>query len=285
MRSGETMHALSRGALTVLITLGMVLAPGVAVADPSGSGSSSDGSSDGSPNAPGGDSPSGTAPTDSGQGAGGGPAPDDPGGPPASKLGSDPTEMSPIDKADLAKRLADIDAEVAEVVTLRQQVDSDPGFLPEVVAVVDDEADVLVTEQQLVHALADQQGITAPAAPFAPATAIPPNYANMSLDQLMLQVNTDRQSWLDAQVRAQSAQVKANSDNLAALKDKVQDPNLSQSEKDAITAEIDSLTSATQSQMIEFQSTMDQYTQTSEGLANWLAKDAQSLNTLTGNLR
>jgi hypothetical protein len=198
--------------------------------------------------------------------------------------------MSPDDKADLAKRLTDIDAEVGDVVTRRQQVDTDPGFEPEVAAVVDNEADELVTEQQLVHALADAQGITtpppvAPDAPPPPATAIPPNFANMSLDQIMLQVNTDRQSMLDAQVRAQAAQLKANNDKLVALNDKVQDPNLSQSEKDAITAEIDSLTSTTQSQMMQFQSTMDQFTRTSEGLANWLAKDAQSLSTLTGNLR
>ncbi|CAN5554401.1 hypothetical protein BH09ACT8_BH09ACT8_18800 [soil metagenome] len=278
------MNALSAAALSLLVSLGMAVAPGVAVADPSDSGSSSDGSSDGSPRAPSGASPSGNAPAADGGVDGA------PGGPPTSTFGSDPTEISAADKADLANQLTEIDAEVAEVVTLRQQADSDPSFEPEVVAVVDDEADELITEQQLVHALADEQGITtpplvAPNAPPQPATATPPKYENMSLDQIMLQVNTDRQSMLDAQVGAQAAQLKATSDELAALNEKVQDPNLSQGEKDAIKAEIDSLTSTSQLEMTQFQSTISKFNQTSEGLANWLAKDAQSKNLINGNLR
>jgi hypothetical protein len=90
---------------------------------------------------------------------------------------------------------------------------------------------------------------------------------------------------LDAQVRAQAAQMKANNDKLVALNEKVQDPNLSQAERDAAKTEIGSLTSTSQSQMMQFQSTFTQFNRTSEGLANWLAKDAQSLSTLTGNLR
>ncbi|MEZ0294968.1 MAG: hypothetical protein ACAI35_00785 [Candidatus Methylacidiphilales bacterium] len=48
---------------------------------------------------------------------------------------------------------------------------------------------------------------------------------------------------------------------------------------------IDNLTSTSQLEMTQLQSVMNKFNQTTEGLSNWLSKDSQSKNTITGNLR
>ena len=273
------MHAVRGGAVAVLVSVGLMMAQGVVVAEPSGSGSTSEGAS-------GGNSPSANGSDDTGSAG----APEDTGsgGSPSSTPGSDPDDVSPDAKSELVNDLAKIDAEVAEVATLRGQVHDDPGFVPEAVAMVDTEADELIREQQLVHSIADEQGIGAPppsTATAAPPPPVPPKYANTSIDQIMMQISLDRQSMLDAQQRTQAAQIKAQNDRLVELNTKLQDPNLSQLEKDVVKTQIASLTSTSQLEMTQLNSVMNKFNQTTAELSNWLSKDAQSKNTITGNLR
>ena len=348
-QSGGSMHTAHVGALAVLVSLGMAFAPGVAIAEPSDSGSSSDGSASGDSQASSAHTPSGNEPSDAGAGASD-PDGNDPGGPPTSKLGSQPDDTSAedtsaADDAELRKELAEIDAEEADSRALKDQMDKDPDADPEVVSEIDSEADLLVSEQQLVHTLADEQGITAPktpanpapvgtaiaaprtaatptaaptatptAPPTAPPSAVPAparpapvpspsappaswqtaaplaverpdQYQGQSLDAIMQMIQTDRANMLDGQARAQAAVMKERQDKLAELNAKYDNPDLTQNERAAIFNEIEKLSSTSQLEMTKLQDIMNEFNRTTQGLSNWIAKDAQSKNTITGNLR
>ncbi|HSI82998.1 MAG: hypothetical protein ACAI35_00800 [Candidatus Methylacidiphilales bacterium] len=159
-------------------------------------------------------------------------------------------------------------------------------------------------------------------------TVVPPDatdFRNLSLDSIMMMVNSDRANMLDGQVRAQAAGIKAKNDLLikannfyAQMKDLqgqagdgvstmpkemvdfMKDNGIktdrtgnddlhNKAEWDInmgyMKTFIDNLTSTSQLEMTQLQSVMNKFNQTTEGLSNWLSKDSQSKNTIVGNQR
>ncbi len=112
---GGTMYSARTGAVAVLVSLGLVWAQGVAVAEPSDSSSNSSGASGRNSGSAGGDSASRSGSDDTGSGPVAGPGTGDSGGAPTSKIGSAPAnDISPDANPELADQLADDLDEMAD---------------------------------------------------------------------------------------------------------------------------------------------------------------------------
>jgi hypothetical protein len=265
------MHVLRTVSLAVAVGMGMMLAGGLAFAEPADSSSSPGASpaddTDGDPSAPGrsADRPGTSANTD---------------GPPESKVGAEPTESANARRqAFTASLRADVEtlAKIDDkMVILRDKVDSDPAIAPEVVNLIDQETDLFLREQEDIVVLTnellqeadgpplDSESLPAPTEQLvAPQEAtvgtlaaelLGEQTATQQFDIMLALVMADREAaTMDPALTAQVADMQATNTAIKDLNSTLASRDLSEFQRDEIETQIGVLSGAQQSEMLLMQ--------------------------------
>jgi hypothetical protein len=265
------MQVLRTGSLAVALGLGIILAPGLAFAEPADSSSSPGASpadgTDSDPAAPGrsADRPGTSANTD---------------GPPEPKVGAEPTESANTRRQTLTTSLrADVEtlAKVDDkMAILRDKVDSDPAIAPEVVNLIDQETDLFLREQEDIVVLTnellqeadgppvDSESLPAPTEELvAPQEAtvgtlaaelLGEQTATQQFDIMLALVMADREAaTMDPALTAQVADMQATNTAIQELNSTLASRDLSEFQRDEIETQINVLSGAQQSEMLLMQ--------------------------------